>query len=117
MTAQLAQLEARECGGFVVAAIDGEIDMSNATDLGNAAVAPLRNQSAGLVLDLTRVSYLDSAAIHMIYDLRERLAGRGLRLALVVPPDAPTMIALRLTGVPGSVPTFADAGEAARELG
>jgi anti-sigma B factor antagonist len=117
VTAQLAQLETRTGGPVVVASIAGEIDMSNAADLGSAAVASLTAESAALLLDLTRVSYLDSAAIHMIYELRERLAGRGLKLAIAVPPDAPTVAALRLTGVPASVPTFATVEAAEAELG
>jgi len=114
MSAQLAQLELRRDDSIVVASISGEIDMSNASDLGGAAVAALGTQSAVLLLDLTAVTYLDSAAIHMIYELRERLAGRGMRLAIAVAETAPTLPALRLTGVPESVPTFPSV-EAAEE--
>jgi anti-anti-sigma factor len=117
MSAQLAQLDVRATSPIAVASISGEIDMSNAADLAGAAVASLTVESASLVLDLAKVTYLDSAAIHMVYELREKLASRGLRLALVVPDDAPTMTALRLTGVPESVPTFPTAAEAEAELG
>lgn len=117
MTAQLAQLDVRNDRGILVAEIRGEIDMSNATDLRQAALAPLDMESTGLVLDLTKVTYLDSAAIHMIYELRERLTGRGLKLAIAVPPDAPTLTALRLTGVPDVVPTHPDADAAVGAIG
>jgi anti-sigma B factor antagonist len=117
VTAQLAQLELRRNGPVVVASIAGEIDMSNATDLRGAAMAALTIESAVLVLDLANVTYLDSAAIHMIYELRERLAGRGLTLALAMPPEAPTLTALRLTGVPDTVPTFPTVEAAEAELG
>jgi anti-anti-sigma factor len=117
VTAQLAQLEMRGDGPVVVAAIAGEVDMSNAADLGSAAANALSVRTTALILDLDRVTYLDSAAIHMIYELRAKLAGRGLKLALVVPPEAPTFTALRLTGVPDAVPTFRTADEARAELG
>ena len=113
----LARLDVRTAGNVVVAEIAGEIDMSNATDLGAAVLGPLTNEPTGLVPDLTRVTYLDSAGIHVIYDLRERLAGRGLELRLVVPPGAPTLDALRLTGVPEAVPVAATAPEAETSLG
>jgi anti-sigma B factor antagonist len=116
VTSQLAQLEVRRAGRVVFACIEGEIDMSNAGDLASAAVNAITTESAFLVLDLEGVTYLDSAAIHMIYELRERLAGRGLKLALAVPPEAPTLTALRLTGVPDAVPTFASAADAEAEL-
>jgi len=109
---QLARLDVRTSGDIVVAEIRGEIDMSNATDLRSATVAALSNRSTGLILDLTHVTYLDSAAIHVIYELRELLGGRGLQLRLVVRPDAPTFDALRLTGVPDAVPVLATAAEA-----
>ena len=117
MTTQLATLEVRALDGLVQADVTGEIDMSNADDLARAISAQLKNDNHGLVLDLTHVTYLDSAAIHSIYEMRERLANRNLRFALVVPPEAPTQMALRLTGVPEAVPVFATAAEAAAALG
>jgi anti-sigma B factor antagonist len=114
---QLAHLAVRRSGGVVVAEVSGEIDMSNAADLRNAVVAELAHESTGLVLDLSDVTYLDSAAIHVIYELRERLSGRALALRLVVPPGAPTVEALRLTGVPQAVPVSATAAEAESSIG
>jgi anti-anti-sigma factor len=109
---QLARLQLRTTGEVVVAEITGEIDMSNATDLRGAIVGALTNHTAGLVVDLAGVTYLDSAAIHVIYELREQLANRGLQLRLAVPPEAPTQVALRLSGVPDAVPTLATVAEA-----
>ena len=109
---QLARLNVRTAGDVVVAEISGEIDMSNAIDLREAMIASLTNRTAGLVVDLSEVTYLDSAAIHVVYDLRSQLAARALQLRLVVPPDAPTLSTLRLTGVPEAVPVLATAAEA-----
>jgi anti-sigma B factor antagonist len=106
VTMQLARLELRESGAFVIAEITGEIDMSNADDLARTMSGRLTNDSAGLIVDLSAVTYLDSAAIHAIYEMRERLAARALVFRLVVPPEAPTLMALRLTGVPDAVPMF-----------
>ncbi len=114
---QLARLELRTTGAVVVAAISGEIDMSNATDLRGGIVRALSNHSTGLVVDLSQVTYLDSAAIHVIYELREQLSDRGLQLRLAVPPEAPTQLALRLSGVPDAVPTHATAAEAEASIG
>ena len=114
---QLARLNLRTVGAVVVADISGEIDMSNATDLRGAIVGSLTNRTAGLVIDLSGVTYLDSAAIHMIYELREQLANRGLQLRLVVPGEAQTLPALTLSGVPDAVPTHATAPEAEASIG
>ena len=112
MSVQLARLEVRTSDGVVIASITGEIDMSNAVQSGQAVLAPMRNETVGLVLDLAELTYLDSAGIRVIYDLNERLQDRGQKLALVVPPQAPTMGALRLTGVLELVPVVATADEA-----
>ena len=113
---QLARLELRSSDGVVVAAITGEIDMSNAGDLRRTIGAELTNHTAALIVDLTAVTYLDSAAIHVIYELREQLAQRGLELRLVVPPEAPPMTALRLAGVVGAVPTLDTLADAEASL-
>ncbi len=112
MTTQLARLDVRDGGRVTVARIEGEIDMSNAADLGRAIAGRVTNHAKGLVIDLTEVTYLDSAAIHVVYELREQLAARNIALRLVVPPGAPTMTTLELTGVPAAVPVLASAAEA-----
>ena len=112
----LARLELRAEGAIVVAEIAGEIDMSNAAYLSAAITGRLTNESIGLVIDLTEVAYLDSAAIHVVYELRERLASRGVAFRLVVPPEAPTNLALKLTGVPEAVPVHATAAEAVASI-
>jgi anti-anti-sigma factor len=58
-----------------------------------------------VVLDLSRVEYLDSAGIYVIYGMRASLQARGQALILVVPPGSPVHDALRLAGAehPGEV--------------
>ena len=113
MTMQLARLNVRDTGSVVIAELTGEIDMSNATELGAAILARMRaGETLGLVIDLSGVTYLDSAGIHVIYGIRERLRTRGMKLRLVVPPRAPIIDAHRLTGVTDAVPTHDEAAEA-----
>ncbi|HEX8086795.1 MAG TPA: STAS domain-containing protein [Solirubrobacteraceae bacterium] len=114
---QLARLDVRRSNGVVVATITGEIDMSNATDLRGALVGQLSNHTTGLVIDLTGVTYLDSAAIHLIYELRSQLASRRVELRLVVPDGAATLPALSLTGVPDVVQVFDTVAEAEASIG
>jgi anti-sigma B factor antagonist len=83
----------------VVARLTGEIDMSNADELGAALKQMVSNQALGLVLDLSDVDYFDSAGIHLIYDLRESLSMRGQQLRLVVPHDSAAHDSLRLAAV------------------
>jgi anti-anti-sigma factor len=90
--------------GVQVARLTGEIDLSNADSIGDAIAETTPNRMLGLVLDLSQLHYLDSAGIHLIYSLRERLRARGQSLGLVVPPGSASNDALRLAGVTLHVP-------------
>jgi anti-sigma B factor antagonist len=68
-----------------VASLEGELDVLHANDLRGRLIAAVRNEDLGLVIDLTAVSYVDSAVINVLFALAERLSTRQLRLALVVP--------------------------------
>ncbi len=98
-TMRLADLHFSARDDHVVAAVVGEIDMSNAEELARALADETPNDAHGLVLDLSRIDYLDSAGIHLLYRLRESVSARGLRLAIVVPKDSPVFDALRLAGI------------------
>ena len=102
----LADLEFEVTDRVVIAYVDGEIDMSNAHELENAFSLRLTNDALGLVVDLRKVDYLDSAGIHLLYALRERLDNRGLQLRLVVPADAAISEALRIADVTRTVGAF-----------
>jgi anti-sigma B factor antagonist len=95
----LADLRFEHAGSVVVARVAGDVDMSNAADVGTALARAITNDKLALVLDLTEVDYLDSAGIHLIFDLQERLRVRGLALRLVVPEGSNARSSMRLAGV------------------
>jgi anti-sigma B factor antagonist len=88
-------------GEVLVVRLAGEIDMSNAEDLGSAVLEATPNDALGVILDLSNVQYLDSAGIYVIYGIRGRLKARDQLLRLVVPAGSPVHDALRLAGVHG----------------
>ena len=87
----------------VVARLTGEIDLSNADGIQRAIAEATPNHALALILDVSALDYLDSAGIHLIYKLREKLRARGQLLRLVVPAASPSNDALRLAGVSQSV--------------
>jgi anti-sigma B factor antagonist len=103
VTLPLADVSFSSDGNIVVASLRGEIDMSNAGELGDTIGRALTNDALALVLDLTGVEYLDSAGIHVIYELHERLRTRGQDIRVVIAPDALIGEALRLADVPRAV--------------
>ena len=89
----------------VVAHISGEVDMSNAEEMGATVIGVTPNEAQGVILDLSKVDYLDSAGIYVIFGMRSSLQARGQALILVIPPSSPVYDALRLSGAehPGGV--------------
>jgi anti-sigma B factor antagonist len=103
---RLADVQLREHGPSVVARVIGEVDLSNAQEIGSALTQGLSNDAEELVVDLSSLEYLDSAGIQLIYRLREALTARDQRLRLVIPIRSPSNDALRLAGVSQHVQTF-----------
>ena len=110
----LADVQITHAPGAIVAHLVGEVDMSNAEDLGAAVIGATPNDAQGVVLDLTRVDYLDSAGIYVIHGMRASLQARGQALVLVIPASSPVHDSLRLSGAerPGEV--VEDVAEALR---
>jgi anti-sigma B factor antagonist len=95
----LADLRFEHAESVVVARLAGDVDMSNAAEVGSALDRTLTNDKVALVLDLSDVDYFDSAGIHLIFDLRERLRVRSVKLRLVVPEGSSARASLQLAGV------------------
>ena len=101
--------------GVVVAHLQGEIDMSNADDLGTAFNAGPPDARA-LVARPRRVGYLDSAGIRMLYKLRDRLTRRGQGVRLVLGPDSAIATTLEYAGVNRTLGASATVPDAITDL-
>ncbi len=102
---KLADIQFSDRERVVIARLTGEIDLSNADGIERAIAEATPNHALALILDVSALDYLDSAGIHLIYKLREKLRARGQRLRLVIPADSPANDALRLAGVSRNVDT------------
>jgi anti-anti-sigma factor len=99
----LADIGFETDGDVVVASVRGEVDMSNAGEIGEAIARRVSNETHALVVDLTPCEYLDSAGIHILYELQDRLRNRGQDIRVVVPVGATIAEALRLADVPRAI--------------
>jgi anti-sigma B factor antagonist len=95
----LAHVEAEQRGSVCVLRIHGEIDISNARELSEAIEAAVPNGAPTVVVDLTDVTYLDSAGVKLLFLLADRLLARRRSLRVVVPEEAPIRAVLELTGL------------------
>jgi anti-anti-sigma factor len=106
------ELELRETTveGFALAEVTGELDLTNAGDLEkrlerNVVDAP------GLVIDLNKVTFLDSAALHVLFRLGRELKDAGKDYGVVLAPSAPvakTVEMVRLEEAARIGPTLED---------
>ena len=96
---ELARLETRRVGDIQLAALSGEVDLSNARPLLDTVAASTPDDTSLVVLDLSATTYLDSAGIAGLFRLAERLRIRRQDLLLVVPPGSPIRAVLRLTNL------------------
>ena len=74
---KLADVQFSDHERVVVARLTGEIDLSNADSIEGAIAEATPNHALALILDVSALDYLDSAGIHLIYKLREKLRARG----------------------------------------
>jgi anti-anti-sigma factor len=82
----------------VVAAITGEIDVSNAGELEESVAGAVDEAAAGLVLDLAGLKFMDSSGVHMLFALARRQRVRRRGFALVLNEDSAPRRVLELSG-------------------
>jgi anti-sigma B factor antagonist len=111
-----ADIQFEDLDGVPVASVRGEVDMSNARELGARLQNAVQHVSAGLVIDFSTTEYLDSAGLHFVFDLGKRLRDRGQRLHLVVPAGSPVARVLEIVSVESLAPCSRTLDEALAKL-
>lgn len=112
----VASVRVDERDGVPVVTVTGEVDIVNAAEVGGQLFGAAPNSAAGLVLDLSGVTYLDSRGVHLLFELANRLRTRHQHLQLVVPHRALIRRILLLTHVDAVVPLQQSVDEAVRAL-
>jgi anti-sigma B factor antagonist len=111
-----ARVQHRLDGEVPIVAIEGEIDIANITELRNTILRHVPNTVAGLVLDLSPTTYLDSQGIHLLLDLADRLRNRRIRFAVVSPPASFVRRILELSQAQTIVSTETDVATAVANI-
>jgi anti-sigma B factor antagonist len=79
-------------------AVDGDVDLATAPALEEALEAAVRDSVGALVVDLTRVSFIDSTGLQVLLRIRGLLGREDRALALVC-PHGPVRRVFELAGV------------------
>jgi anti-sigma B factor antagonist len=101
-------------GDAELVSLSGEIDLGNAGEIGKAIVDRIR-EAGKVLIDLTTVSFLDSAGVRLLDALVGDLSAHGTPTRLVVGERGPARMTLQLCAFRPDVLTT-DLDRAAREL-
>lgn len=96
----------------VVAVVTGEVDMSNATSVRQQIAESVTPDEDALIVDLSELSFMDSAGLHAVMELGAVLAERRQLLLLCVPDGSPVRRAIEIIGLPRAISIHAERGQA-----
>jgi anti-anti-sigma factor len=112
----LADLKLESIVGLPVAHFSGEIDRSNAAELGDLLTAAIGEHAGGMVVDLSELAFVDSTGIRMLFELAAKLKQRQQALRVVVPRGSHLGEILDTVGLNQAAPTDATVGQAIATL-
>jgi anti-anti-sigma factor len=112
----LVELIPRQDRSVPICEVRGELDASNVDAVHTALLNHVPNDVPGLVIDLTATTYLDSAAVRILFDIARQLQSSRQQLRLVVPPEGVVRRVLVLTALADVVPVDGEVDNAVRAL-
>ena len=108
----LADVRFERDDGIVIAVLTGEVDMSNATSVRQQIAESVTPDDDAVIVDLSELSFMDSAGLHSIVELSSVLVERRQQLLVCVPHGSPMERAIRIIGLPGAVSVHPSRDEA-----
>lgn len=110
-----AELSARECGGYLVVALRGELDVIDAEAVSVALAAAVAG-TPRVVIDLSGLGFIDCSALGALSRARAQARRAGGDL-LVAAPGALVRRVIALAGMWADFAVHASAGEAVLAAG
>jgi anti-sigma B factor antagonist len=96
----------------VVAIVTGEVDMSNAATVRQQIAESVTPDDDAVIVDLSELSFIDSAGLHSLIELGTVLDERRQHLLLCLPPGSTIRRAIEIIGLPHAVSVYSDRSEA-----
>jgi anti-anti-sigma factor len=92
----LVQLEIEERGDVVIASVSGELDLAGAPATGEAIGDAVPTSARTLVVDFSKLEFIDSSGIAMLFNLARRLGSRRQELHVVAVGGTPVARVLEI---------------------
>lgn len=109
---QLSEVSFVRVSGVPVAELRGELDLSNTGRIGADIRREVANGDPGIVVDLSGVTYIDSSAVRLLFELDGQLRSRRQQLRVAVPAEAYIKTILDISRLDKQVPVYRAVGEA-----
>jgi anti-anti-sigma factor len=87
--------------------VTGELDIATVPRLEEAVAAVLAQDARSLIVDLSRLAFVDSSGLRMFITLNDRASAEGWSLGLIRPPD-PSYSVFQITGAEENLPFIED---------
>lgn len=113
----MSRLEIERTDGVPIAHVSEDIDAANVAATQRQLADALGPDALGLIVDLSRVRYFDSAGIDMLLRLSDRLKHRRAKLFLVIPDDSQLKRLFTLVGLPEVIAIHTTVEAALQEAG
>jgi anti-anti-sigma factor len=101
-------LEIEERDEVVVAHITGELDLASAPGTGKDIEAAVPTSVRGLVVDLSKLEFIDSSGVAMLFSLVRRLDSRRQHVRVVSPEGRPVARVLQIVEFQRAAPVQPD---------
>jgi anti-anti-sigma factor len=116
--ADLNQLDiaTRKQGTTVTVELAGALDLDSATALHQATASPLTRRTECLVLDLSRLAFIDASGLHATVELAQHAAANHIRL-VIIPGSPAVQRVFEITALAERLPFINQADAAERRCG
>jgi anti-anti-sigma factor len=106
------EVEIETEGAVAIATLAGDLDVVRSNSLRDELLEAPGPNVVALLVDLSALTYLDSAGVHLLLDVHRRLARRGYALHLVRPQRRTPSFVLDVTDLGEAIEIHADRASA-----
>ena len=87
--------------------VAGELDIATVPRLEEAVATVLAHGARSVIVDLSRLAFVDSSGLRMFITLNDRASAEGFSLGLIRPPE-PSLSVFQITGAEENLPFIED---------
>jgi anti-anti-sigma factor len=87
--------------------LTGELDIATVPRAEEAVATVLAQGARSVIVDLSRLAFVDSSGLRMFITLNDRASTEGWGLGLIRPPEASFSV-FQITGAEGNLPFIED---------